>query len=234
MWNSLGSLEHKIKLWQMCPPSFAWLHCICGERTVSFPPPSTRHSHGCLRNQHLCHQPQPPFFPCSIFLPISRYHSSSPGLSLTHSFSFYLGRHPGQSVALRISLKGCWWSTLPSLSKCAQVHLSVHCLEMDNWSWTSKEKSKRERDGRGMIYIFVFQMKEKVDLESLNSFCEVKTLSKNKTKHWTVLFQLLYAYLGHCYMWVSLYSDRYICSRFLLRSAAPCHWQSTWRYLAHW
>lgn len=44
-----------------------------------------------------------------------------------------------------------------------------------------KEKKERERE----IYIFVLQMKEKVYLESLNSFCEVKTLCKNKAKHWT-------------------------------------------------
>lgn len=38
-------------------------------------------------------------------------------------------------------------------------------------------KKYRERE----IYIFVFQIKEKVYLESLNSFCEVKKLSENKT-----------------------------------------------------
>lgn len=74
------------------------------------------------------------------------------------------------------------------------------------WKWITevggvKERTRGNETGAGEkdkereIYIFVFQMKEKVDLESLNSFCEVKTLSKNKTKTWTVLFQLLYAYL---------------------------------------
>lgn len=206
MWDCLGTqnttLTNAFLKFCMTPLYIWWKTCVCL---------SARHSHGCLRNQHLRHQPPPLFF-SSLVLPITPYHSSSPGLS--PSLSLYLGRHPGQIVPLRISLKGCWWSTLPSLSKCAQVHLSAHCLEMDNWCWRSKgeegmgeEKEDRERE----IYIFVFQMKEKVYLESLNSFCEVKTRSKNKTKHWT---QLQYVFSGTLLRVSddvsSLYSDRYI------------------------
>lgn len=55
------------------------------------------HSHGSLRNKPLCHPPPPP--------------STSPPIPPLLPFSC-LGRHPGQIAALRISLKGCWWSTL--------------------------------------------------------------------------------------------------------------------------
>lgn len=65
---------------------------------------------------------------------------------------FCLGGHPGQIVALRILLKGCWWSALPCPSKCARVHLTAHCLEMDYQSRSAKGKenggyvgSKRRR-----------------------------------------------------------------------------------------
>lgn len=64
-----------------------------------------------LRNQHLCRQhanlpTRPPLFSCSIFLPMSSLSLFlSPSLSL--SFTFYLGTHPGQIVALKISLKRC-------------------------------------------------------------------------------------------------------------------------------
>lgn len=87
------------------------------------------------------HQPLPPFF-LLFYFPSHLSLSLFVSLSLSLSFSFYLGRHPGQIVALKISLKGCWWSILPSLSKCAQVHLTVHCLEMDYWSWKNKRQEK--------------------------------------------------------------------------------------------
>lgn len=57
------------------------------------------------------------------------------------------------------------------------------------WKWITEVGGVKERrrgngeekeDRERKIYIFVFQMEEKVYLESLNSFCEVKTLSKKQ------------------------------------------------------
>lgn len=142
----------------MLSSSIAWLHCVYDERPASFSLPDI--PMGVWETSSSLTNPAPPsslFLSCSISSR-SPDHSPFPGFfpSLSLSFAFYLGRHPGQIVALRISLKGCWWSTLPSLSKCAQVHLREHCLEMDNWSWRRKGKEgtgEKGRQGKGDLHI---------------------------------------------------------------------------------
>lgn len=136
------------------PSSLALLHCLYCERLLflhqTFPWVSAQPmslSPVTFLSPHLL-----VFFShLSVSLFLSRPLSPSPSLS----FSFCLGRHPEQIVALRISLKGCWWSTLPILSKCALVHLSVHCLEMDYWSWRSKGKEKRGGGAGGRLHIWL-------------------------------------------------------------------------------
>lgn len=100
--------------------------------------------------------PEPPACPFLFFAPPVLFFVPSLCLSSTPPTlfpPFCLGRHPGQIVALRISLKGCWWSAPPCPSKCARVHLTVHCLEMDYRSRSAKGKenggyvrSKRRRE----------------------------------------------------------------------------------------
>lgn len=172
----------------------------------------TRHSPGCVRNQH--HQ-APCFCCCSVFLPI--FPSLSP--------SFCLGRHPGQIVPCRISLKECWWSALPSLSKCAQVHLSVHCLEMDYQSWNRKKNwGGQKRLGRGRSTYLSSRLSRKFiwnhQIAAVKWKCRVKKQGFNNS------FSIPTSLSGTFVLVVT--------ERFAPDSAAASRWQSTWKNMAHW
>ena len=72
-------------------------------------------------------------------------------------------------------------------------------MEMDYRSWRSKREEKegirereKKKDRESESYMFAFQMKEKVYLEPLNSFCEVKK-AEQKTRPNTGLFFFNYS-----------------------------------------